>query len=264
MKIDYAELISGDSIYVNGVGHFHSPKLYELNPSKGIGTYLYNFYLNFIAWDKKDLMEYLKIMKLGGLKLFENKDDLTYFDIVTLITTTRPILEQAIGFFIDEKVKWDAPTKSFVVYKQDNIQDNIQDDIQVVGAINRDNFSEVSKTILQLNYINLEEDKAPAKFESQEAKALWEKAQQYLQNQSKKQAKKADPNYELGNIISKLCCTHNSYNLLNVYNLTIFQLYDQFFQTSYLRSIDLNDRIFSNHGGKDYKFENWLKPVNQK
>lgn len=254
MNLDYADLISGDSIYISGAGHFHSPKLYELYPTKGIGNHNYKFYISLLAWNKDKLLDYARQIGVGGLKAFNGKENLTYFDIITLIPDTRSMLEKAIDFFIDEKIKWDDVKKSFIVYNNDD---------KPIGVINRNNYEDVANTILQLNYINLEEDKAPPKFTSNEAKDLWEKAQQYLKKQSQKKTEE-NPDYKLGNIISKLCCVHSSYNLLNIYNLTIFQLYDQFFQISYLRGVNLNDRIFSNHGGDDYKFENWLKPINQK
>ena len=37
MKISYEDLISGDSIYVDGVGHVRSPFLRELKPTEGVG-----------------------------------------------------------------------------------------------------------------------------------------------------------------------------------------------------------------------------------
>lgn len=254
MRLDYADLISGDSIYIDGVGHFHSPKLYEIYPTKGIGNYNYKLYISLLAWNKDKLIDYAKQIGVGGLRAFEGKDNLTYFDIITLIPTTRSMFEKAIDFFLDEKIEWDASKRAFIVYNQEGTP---------IGSISRLNYELVSNIILQLNYINLEEDKAPPKFTSDDAKKLWERAQEYLKKQSQKKTEE-NPDYKLGNIISKLCCVHNSYNLLNIYNLTIFQLYDQFFQTSYLRGINLNDRIYSNHGSESYKFEDWLKPINQK
>lgn len=254
INIDYADLISGDSIPLKGIGHFHSPKLYELQPTKGIGSFKYNLYLSLFAWNKETLLTYMKNMRMGGLKAFQGHDELTYFDIITLISSTRSMIVEAIDFFIDEKIVWDNASKCFAVYDGNE---------NLVGYINRENYPTVAHVILQLNYINLGEDKTPTKFASDEAQRRWEEAQKYVQKQEKKKGDKDNPDYKLGNIISKVCCVHHSYNLLNIYNLTIFQLYDQFYQVSYLRGVDLNDRIFSNHGGDNYKFENWLTPVNQ-
>ena len=43
--------------------------------------------------------------------------------------------------------------------------------------------------------------------------------------------------------------------------VTVFQLYDQFFQYGYLRAMDLSEMAYSNHGGKDFDLQAWLKPI---
>ena len=68
----------------------------------------------------------------------------------------------------------------------------------------------------------------------------------------------------LGNVISKLCVVSNSYNLLNIYELTVYQLYDQFSQYCFLRSAEFGERVYSIHGGKKFKFEQWLDPIFEK
>ena len=60
---------------------------------------------------------------------------------------------------------------------------------------------------------------------------------------------------QLSNIISKLSCVSVGYTLLNIYDLTVFQLYDQFFQYGYLRAMDLSEMAYSNHGGKDFDLQ---------
>ena len=61
MKFAYEDLISGDSIPVDGVGHIRSPLLRELKPTQGIGTWTYGLYLNLLVWEKDDLIKFMKI-----------------------------------------------------------------------------------------------------------------------------------------------------------------------------------------------------------
>ena len=110
-----------------------------------------------------------------------------------------------------------------------------------------------------MNYINIGESAKPVKHSSAQAQELWERAQQYLKEESAKAP--PDKNMNLGNIISKLCAASTSYNLFNIYDLTIFQLYDQFFQYGYLRAMNLNEMAFSNHGGENFDMQGWLKPI---
>jgi len=251
MKIEYADLLSGDSILVENAGHFRSPYLYELKPTQGIGWLKYMLYLNIFAWDKTQIIKYAEILQISGLKAFNGKDVLTKFDVITLIPQVRTLLLEALSFFMVERLEWNEPNRCFISFVED----------RPVGIISRDNFESIFQTILQLNYVGLSKDKTPLKFSSEEAKKKWELAQEFLKKQAKKPTDK-QTNYSLGNIISKLCCVHNSYNLLNVYNLTVFQLYDQFFQCCYLRTAELNERVYTIHGGDDFHMDSWLKEIN--
>ena len=114
---------------------------------------------------------------------------------------------------------------------------------------------------LPISHSSTEKEYVPVPDWRNADKELWEKAQEYLRKQAEQTSGENKPEYRLSNIISKVCSIHPSYNLLNVYDLTIFQLYDAFFQLSYMRSSDLSERIFSNHGGDKFHFEDWLKPI---
>lgn len=254
MTIDYADLLSGDPIYLDGVGHFRSPYLYELKPASGIGWLRYSLYLNVFSWDKTQVLKAAKMFQAKGLKVFDGKDALNNFDILIIIPQTKTLLQDALSFFTTEQVQWNEPKRCFSIYDNQN---------SLVGEINRNNFKDVCYVVNQLNYIRQEESEKELTFQSENAKEMWEKVQTFKQKENKKDSDKQE-NYSLGNIISKLCCIHSTYNLLNVYDLTVYQLYDQFSQCCYLRGIDLEERVYSIHGGKDFSFNDWLKVVNNK
>lgn len=253
--LEYADLLSGDAIFIEKVGHFRSPFLYELKPS-GIGELNYKLFLRVFAWNKEEIIQYLKILGLRGLKPLEQQSELNCYDILTLLEPTRDLLCKALDFFMVDNLKWDKTKRHIEVFNEN----------QLIGIINRNNFELVKDIVLQLNYVGLSKNKNVSKVaDTAKTKARWEQAQKFLEQGIKKPETNSEDTkgYDIGNIISKLCATHNSYNLLNVYNLTVFQLYDQFFQVFYLRSVDLQERIFSIHGSKDFKMENWIKPLNK-
>lgn len=250
MKFTYEDLISGDAIPVAGIGHFRSPYLYELNPTKGIGFWLYDLYLNVLSWDKDSFLKFVRTVTQKKLKALEN-EKLDLFDAITLVEYSRELLQKAMAFFVSEEISWDANKRQFVLHSGDSGCE--------VGYITRDNFEEVRDMMLQLNYVNLGNNAKPIKHSSQHSKELWELAQQKLKENAKKS--KPDKNLQMGNIISKLCATSCGYTLLNIQNLTIFQLYDQFFQYGYLRAMELNERAFTIHGGEKFDMQDWLKPV---
>lgn len=250
MKFTYEDLISGDSILVSGVGHFRSPLLKELKPTQGIGTWKYNLYIGLMAWDKTEVVKFLKVSTGRSLRKLEENDKLSLFDVMTIIDEPRMLLQDAMAFFVDEKIVWDKPNRHFVLLDNNG---------GAIGKITRENFEEVRDMMLQMNYIGIGESAKPVKHSSPQAQELWERAQQYLKEESAKAT--PDKNMNLGNIISKLCAASTSYNLFNIYDLTVFQLYDQFFQYGYLRAMNLNEMAFSNRGGENFDMQGWLKPI---
>ncbi len=251
MKFTYEDLLSGDSIPVGGIGHIRSPFLYELKPTKGIGTTGYYLYLNILSWDKNDLIKFMRTVSGRSLKALSNNEKLNSFDVLTVLDAPRKLLQEAMAFFMDEELVWDGKRRVFIAKAKTSDG--------AVGCIDRDNFDDVRDMMLQVNYINVGKSAKPTRHSSAASKALWEKAQECLKAQAKKTA--TDRRMDLGNIISKLSCGGTGYNLLNIYNLTIFQLYDQFFQYGYLRAIGIGERAYSTHGGKDFDIQGWLKPI---
>lgn len=230
-----------------------SPQLRELKPTVGLGQQGYNLYLNVLSWDKDHVLKYGRLMNYRGIDKLD-RDELTAYDVITLIPAMRELCRGVLSFFMVEELIWDEKHRRYLVTA-------CVDGSEIVGEINRDNFDDVRAAMLQLNYIGLNKDEAPISHSSDRSKELWEQAQEYLRKQAEQFSGEDKPEYRLSNIVSKVCVAHPSYNLLNVYDLTVFQLYDAFFQLSYMRSTNLSERIFSNHGGDNFHFDDWLKPI---
>ena len=250
MKFAYEDLLSGDSIPVNGIAHFHSPHLYELNPNKGIGAWKYNLYLNIMSWGQDEIIKFLRTATKRGWKALDKAENITVFQLITIIDYVRDLFIEGIGFFIDENIEWDKNERCYIT-KDKSTQERY-------GLIDENNFEDVRDMILQMNYINLGNKGKPTKFDSPAAEQLWKRAQQYMINQKKRAP---DKKMALGNLISKLCAGQTGYTLLNIYELTVFQFYDQFFQYQYLKAMSMNDTVFCIHGGKKYDSQEWLKPL---
>lgn len=253
MRFDYFDMLSGEPIYLQGVGHIRSPLLNDIKPNTGIGYRTYNLYLNFLTWDKEHLLKYDRLMQFRGAGKL-NRECFNFFDIAILLPQTREFCRGILSFFMVEDLVWDEKGRRYLAMTSGEVP-------EVVGEINRDNFEEVRKLMLQFNFVGLDKDDTPAAHSTNKAKELWEKMQGFLKEQAETSANEDKPGYRLSNIISKICAIHPSYNLLNIYDLTVFQLYDSFFQLGYMRSVDLSERIFSTHGGDKFNFEDWIKPI---
>lgn len=244
-KIRYEDLLSGDSIFVSGVGHVHSPKLKEMKPTKGIGWERYNYYVFFMKMDEAQIDQFPTIKRSPGESLFQcilNNEPL------------RELYSEAFSFFLDEYAVYEERISGFVVVQKEKDSESLK----LVGTIVEDNFDHVRATILTLNYIPLSETNLQTKHSSEASEILWELAQQMVETKAKAPA---DEKLTIGNILSKLCVIHPSLNYLNVFELTVFQFYDTFFQCCYIRQTEFSEAIVSNHGSKDFKYENWLNPV---
>lgn len=254
MRFDYFDMLSGEPAYLQGVGHIRSPLLAELKPTSGVGYRAYNLYLNILSWDKSNFLKYGQMMKYSGAAKLD-RGCFNTFDVVTLLPQTRELCRGVLSFFMLEDLIWDEKNRKFLAIAPDE-QKNI------VGEVDRDNFESVREIMLQFNYIGLDKEAgATVTHTSDKAKELWERSQAFLKQQAESASHEDKPEYHLSNIVSKVCSVHPSYNLLNIFDLTVFQLYDTFFQIGYMRSADLSARIFSNHGGEKFRFEDWLKPI---
>jgi len=245
--ITYEDALTGRPVMVDGVGHLRSPQLNELGPD-GIGINTYNMYIF--------------IMKSGATQIAQvlNIDDsqIDTYNMIITDASLRALFREALDFFISETVFFDQEAGCYVVA---NILDDEESVPQIVGYISKENFDDVRTAILELNYIPISTTDIKTEFSSSAAEEAWKKMQAYEQQLDKKTMQ--DESLTLGNFISKLCVIHPSYNLLNVYDLTVFQFYDAFYQCSYMRSISFSEAIVSNHGGDSFHFEDWMKPIKQ-
>jgi len=257
IELKYEDLISGDPLFVPSVGHIRSPYLWELKPAKGIGLWQYNLYLNVLLSDKEDALRFVQMTGKSekAMQMLRENDKLETFDILTLVNGTRELLCSSLGFFIVESLQWDKGKMAFLTTNETDEGEQQR----TIGCISRDNYNEIRDAILRLNYIKVEDNIKTQTFASDEARELWEKAQKYLKETNK--SKVQDKNMSLGNLISKFCALNNGYTLFNVYELTVFQFYDQFFQNSYLRAMSINDMAYSMYGGEKYDAQAWLKPI---
>lgn len=254
IALDYADLLSGEPILIPEVGHVRSPKLSELAPATGIGFWTYNFFLGFLSWDKSAFVKYTEAVKIKHAAIIA-ADKVSLFMAITILPQTCEAFRHVLQLFIVEDVVWDEGRHLYAIY------DNSASDATQVGSVNSANFEDVRRLILQFNYIGLEKKQAPIKHSSQKAQEMWDAAQKHLAK-TNQQGSLNQRRYAIGNIISKLCAVHNSYNLLNVFNLTVFQLYDQFIQCEFMRGTELGEQIFCAHGGDNFTWEKWLDPIN--
>lgn len=99
------------------------------------------------------------------------------------------------------------------------------------------------------------------KFKNEKAKAIFEKIAQ-----KKKEAKKQGKQNQigLGNIISYLCSQNCGYTFFNIWDLTIYQLFDQFFRQNIKVQTDIYGIRWAAFGEQPFDFSIYYQSPNYK
>ena len=116
-------------------------------------------------------------------------------------------------------------------------------------------------TMMQM--VDIDESDIPEeapKFKTEKDRLFYEKFQK--KKKKFKQTKKADPNFELPNMISLLCTFHASLNYSNIFELTVGQIRDTFSQLLRAKQLNIAEMNYSVWGGK-YDPSKWIERIDK-
>lgn len=248
-KIDYFDLISGREIPYEGICLLKPPKLSDI---RDVGYDLYSSLLMLIAMDLDRYLDVSGMRDAYNNFSDEEKEIYDVFKIIVVKPDTRELLRKALCFFISENLVFDKNNCSFLV---------IDDEEKIIGSINSSNYGVIKSGILQLNYLSAEEP-TPKKIKDKRKREILEKIARGKKEIAK--TKKTDENINLPNLISSISANHSSYNLNNIWSLTVYQLYDQFFRLNNKVQLDVIGTRWAAWGKEDFDFSVWYKNLNSK
>ena len=130
----------------------------------------------------------------------------------------------------------------------------------LTDALTPRQLSELESIILQLNAVSVNTmDAADAK--NKTAAKIIEKLNK--RKKSKEKSAKPDPKLELPNIISAISACHSSINILNIWDLTVYQVYDLFARMQQNTIFDVLKMSVAAWGNKDNKvdFTQWFECI---
>lgn len=225
MKLSYFELLSPDPVYIEKVGGILSPKLKDIST---IGIKTYQYYLSLLLMES---------------------------DVFTALSSNSELsmlLQNALNFFIKEEVTFSAPDNCFIV----------QTDGKVIGAITIDTYPGICDIICQRNSMKSKQSEDLSKVKNKKALEIMEKLQKGRAEKAK--LAKVDKNMELGNIISAVANKSQTLNILNIWDLTVFQLWDCFSRISNNNIYAIQSMSVATYGTKDnhFDFNSWFKRLN--
>ncbi len=232
MKLDYGTLLSYTPLKLQCGGSIRSPLLRELSELTfpiyhnylaslliDIGSYYSGIdnneseYFSNYSREERNLIQ--KIRSEYECMTEEEKSNVQPIDILSFDTRFIGNISKALSFFMNCDVHYSHDYQAFI-----HIENKA-----ITCAVSRNIYPEVIDIILQRNGIqqNTANQTRP-KFKTKLAEKL------YLRtlNAESKRERNNDKNMEIPNIISSVAAKHNSLNISNIWDITVYQLYDQF------------------------------------
>lgn len=256
MKIGHGEQLSPLPIRLS-IGKIRKPRLIDI---ASITFDQFSFYEVFLKLTPESYYGNIKGEKgkeYWGSLSDEQKANIDMFDIITQDKSLCNLYLDIFNFFFVEDVIYKEDV--FVVLKRGDEPTAELDGSAVQGIIFWKNFKEILEIIQQVCciYDDSNDEVDESKFKNKTARKLFEK----MKKAKQKEKKKADKDMELSNVISAVSNRHPTINPINIWELTIYQLYDSFSRLQVNEIYDLNSTSISVWGDKERKFDTslWYK-----
>lgn len=208
-----------------------------LGAIRDVGYETYRGFLSLFLMSQRD------IFKLFGLKGDDTINGLSPIQLITLIPPLRGTLLGSLSFFLHCEVCYN-PNMGFFL-----------DDKTPLSLAQ---ILEIRKVILAFCNIEDETIQEPVTFANEKARRIYEKAQAG-RAQLKSQNAAKDAALEIPNLIAAVSAYSPTYNLLNIWGLTVYQLYDQFARLSSKFQLDVFGHKWAAWGTDDFDFSLWYK-----
>lgn len=260
MKLDYGTQISFEPIKLS-IGTIIKPTLKQISK---ISFEKFELYELLLKTTPESI--YTKLLKdNGGLEYWDSldeksKDNMIIFDVIINDEKIRMLYIEMLNFFFQETVIF---RESYLLVLNKDVKDLDMNKIttnDVCGVISKESLPQLFSVIQQICGIyNEEDDIDNMKFKNEFQKQyILKMLKAQKKNESKK---KADINLSVPNIISALTCIHPSINYTNIWDMTIFQLYDTFNRIQQNKMYDIDSTRVSVWGDekKTFDFGLWYK-----
>mgnify|MGYP000945135383 CR=1 FL=1 len=239
------DLLSASPIVIPDVCTVHPIFLFEFKGKGASERYMeYRQCLSLISMTADDTIQ---AFKKAGIDPSQFGSSLSQFELLMIIPIFRELLIGSLSYFIEEKVMWDNTRLALIC------QDNNGD---YVGEISSDTYPLVRRVILESNYIEVEKDASELKFSNSKAKSIFEKLRAGKQRKASASRSSAP---SISDMISAVCIRSNGYTLFNIWDLSIYQLYDQFSRLHANFEVDLVGLKWAAYGTEPFDTALWYK-----
>ena len=248
LKPGYFELLSPDPVQVPSVGGVKSPTLREIS---SLGYNTYRHYLAVLSLDLDSYLSMTGMSELYALLSEKEKTKMTLFDLLLSSPPSCALIQNMLDFFMEGTVTFSESQHAFLVCADDG----------QTGLITRENYLTVCDLIGQRNYLKPRRGEDLSKVKSKKALEIVKKLQKG--RAEKEKLAKTDQNMELGNIISAVANRSQSLHILNIWDLTVYQLWDCFSRLSGNNLYNIQSMSVAAWGDKNHSFDAsaWFKKI---
>lgn len=253
-KIDKGDLLSGSDIPFEQICTLRAVKLKDIRPGSGIGFASYYQHIQLLSLDEEEAFSAMGLAKEWQELPSGQRQAYPLFAVLIASPPLRELLGRALSFFVCERVEYSEKAAGFLLYRPAGPQDPPL----CVGRIDRENYDRVRDGILQMNGLSSGKT-GPLTFQNQKAREIYEKVQRHRRRADKR--RRQDGSISLPNIIGAVAARHPGYSLLNIWELTIFQLYDQFARLNRYHQVQVSAQRWAAWGKDPFDFALWYKDI---
>lgn len=244
-------LLFGCDIPIDGVGVLRQPRLSDIMTLRG-GEQSYIEYLSLLS-------QTIDVMKRNDPTFSDayekmtdkQKEACSVFKIMTCGgESIRSRTQDALQFFFVERLSWDRRAECFYLggSKQRIDETNYEDICDAIQTISR-----VKKTHIEKNL----------KFGSEKARSIYEKCKAAKEKFEKSKKHGDEKSLSYSNMAAAIAAKSYGYNMFNVWDLTVYQLWDQFSRINVNYQTDLYGQKWAAWGTEPFDFSVWYKDINE-
>lgn len=237
VNIDCFQLLLGKDTYIR-INDFCEVRQPTLGDISKIGHDRYQSYLSTFLVKKSELLKTL------GTEDGPEYDPYSLWDIMLVIPELRANLLAALDFFVVGDIS--ADEGSICVDEK---------------SLSNMDLHDIAAAVSKISCIEMD-DESQHVFASERTRRLWEKMQKGRQELRK--AKNQDGNIDLFNLISAVAARGCGYTLFNIWDLTVYQLYDQFARINVGVQMDIYSSRWAAWGKDDFDVSLWFKNLQSK
>ena len=260
MRLDYGTMISPYPIKLT-VGTIRKPKLQAIGE---MGFDQFKFLESFMTITPKDYYRIYNASSSNGYweSLSENEQEsFTMFQAISKDESLQEIFLILLRFFFEEPV--DYHSGFFIIMKPGTVVHEDMTMDEIVGVLNEELFLQVLNILKQICGMKVEDDEfeniPESMFKNEKARAMYERMKKNKIEDMSEQKDYLD--YTIPNIISKVCARHPSINYTNVWELTLYELLDNFSAMRVGAIYDIDQTRVSVWGDENntFKLDTWYK-----